>query len=160
MAQPKAPGFIPAVFDPLDPSALAILSPAQAQILALNGDRSYYAHGCGFRDAPRSQWDAQRQYEAQVLAEIEGNPTPAWQAAAVSLALASTAAPLADNAPPGSIGSFAVARSVALNFENFQRQGQQDLQTLNLLTPERTFGLSGSQALEIQLAGQGTVNSV
>lgn len=161
MAQAHLPKYIPAVFSPEDPNLLSLISPAEAQSIALNNDLSTYdASDAAFQSRYRSFWSAERVYEEQVLSELEGNTTPAWQAATVTLALASSAAPIADNAPPGSIGNYAVARSIGLNFTTFRQQGQQDLATLNALFPARQFGLSGQAAVGLQLQNQATFNGV
>lgn len=158
--QHKLPRYIPAIFTPEDANALSLVTPAVAQSLALNNDEAFYSRSdIDFKTRHRQQWSAARQFEAQTLSEIEGDTTPAWQGAVMRLAISATS-PASGSGIAGSIGNFAVARSVALNVENLRSQGRDDLQTLNQLFPERMLGIGGSLAVQLQLANEGAFNGV
>ena len=157
--QAKLPQFVPAVFSPTNPELLSYASLADSASLALNLDQSAYRSSDFDFDTRHSDlYNSSRKAESDTLAAIEGNLAPAVQNSFTSLALASSASPLSDNDPPGSIGSFAIARSFANNVQSYQANAQNQLQFLDQAFPERALGLGGQGAINLALSNEAIYN--
>jgi len=159
MAQPKLPPYVAAVFSPTDPGSLSYVSPAQAQASAISfQEANYEASDADFFARHDGFLSGERQAEAEVLATIQGNLAPSVQSSLLTLGIASSMSDVPAGAPAGSIGSYAVARSLALNTQAYQAQARNELQMLNQMLPERTFGITGQNAIDLQLQSESTFN--
>ena len=157
----SAPKFIPAQFQSLDPNSLQYTDPSQANSLATQFDKqAYAASDADFAARHPGLAQANRTNESNVASAIAGNVPAALQNQLVSAGLSSAAGGFGNSIVPGSFGSAGIARNLGVGVYQYQQNAQNELAQLNAAAPERQIGLSGSGALQLQLASQATRNSV
>lgn len=155
--------FHPAVFSPLDIGQIQTFSPEQVQELALTADRLFYARSdADFHARRQSLWESKRAAEAQLLREMNGDFDPDVDASLVRTGLGQALTEFGGSGgvPPGSIGSFAVAKDIGLNYLLLQQNARQKLRVTNQLNPARRFGIDGATALKVLLDRDLTYNQV
>lgn len=155
---PKTPPFEPGTEFPtyISPDRFAFAEGAAA------GDKAYYQRSDqDFKRRHRGLFTAEKLFEAQTLKDQQGESelTPALQAEFVRSGLIGANSSLGDvtgTLAPGSGTEAAVARNLGLSIMGFQdrnRQNrQQSLTIAEQLFPRRTFGLSGSDLANLELA--------
>ena len=160
-ATPQAPAFKPATYTALDPASLQTLDPAQANAIGTQYDKqAYAASDADFAARHPDLVAANKINEANVLSEEKGNAPAGLEAQLTTAGLGTAANALATPIAPGSTGSFGVARNLGEGYQQYQSALASQLGALNQQDAYRTFGLSGSSAVNLALANDQQYNAV
>lgn len=129
---------------------------------AANADRTYYRDSDkDFKRRHHSLFQAEKLFEKGVLRDQQGESelTPALQAEFMRAGLVGAGNTLGDSEAlltPGSAGEASIARNLGLNIAGFQDRNRQNrnqsLSTAEGLFPRRTFGLSGTDLVNLELS--------
>lgn len=172
---PPAPKLEKYTAEDFDVSKLVQTTPAQAQQQAVAQDRAYYDlsdadYAARRPDLLASNAALRQQVGREATASVEpsGQLPPAVQSELMRAGLGSQLGTF-DAITPGSLGAYGVGRNLgvgALNYYNQARDrsvaernaSRQQLGAITAAEPQRSFGLTGSDALNLQLGNQGAIN--
>ena len=157
---PTPPKFDPATFTALNAASLQSLDPSQANALADQYDKQSYAlSDADFANRHPDLLAANKINESDVLNAVKGNVPIAVQSQLVNAGLGEEAQGFA-GAIPGSIGAAGVARNLGIGYGQYMQGIEGELGQLNQQDQERSFGIGGQGAVNLQEANDQQYNAV
>ena len=158
---PTPPKFKPATYTALDPGTLKTTTVGDANQLATQYDQQYYAASDADYAARNPDLVAANKAAEQNVLDMQQGNVPAGLTAELTRAgLADGSAALSGGIVPGSSGSFGLSRQLGVDYGAYTQQADQNLAALDALNPQRSFGINGAQALNLQQGNDQTYNSV